>query len=424
MYKKIEIIRILNNILIVYAVSSVFFIALKMPMETALFAGNLSLVAFVVATEVISAFCSNFILFVAMHVIAGAGSLTLAKVLSSGDIEASFIGGIQVDSVYMALRIFVMIVVMVVSIYSRLDEKPRYTPEIAEGFLFVGLFVLCLISKKPEAIVIVLISEMIWAVLCIIFYNTRQAITFLLPFKERDYVPYQAIGRTNGLMLRICIFIATIFMLACAFLDYGKEIVAFLKRILIAVLSFIFSFFNFDYENEYVAPEEVQSGGFGSMLPEIEEDNSILHAIWEALYWIIAVAVGILIIVLAIKAVKEFYKLFNSSKKGIKERLSRDKIEFLNPLSFGENVAGRKDKSKMTVWERLSPSGRVRLLFVKYVESGMHLKEPVKSDSPRQMEERAFSEKNAVAYTLYEKARYSSQVVTSEDVKKMKSFTS
>ncbi len=423
MNRKIEIIRILNNILIVYTVATVLFVAFQMPVGTAVLTGNVSLIAFVIMTEIISAFCGNFILFALFHVLAGMLCIWLSGFLVSTAIVVYVAGGMEVDSIYTVLRVLVMIVITAVSIYSRLDGKPRYHPEISEAFLFVGLFVLCLVAKQPDAIPVVLVGEMIWAVLCIIFYNIRQIIGALIPFKDRDYVPYEAIEKTNSLMVGLSVLITVVLMFLCALLDYGKEIVAFLRRAFLTFMRWIFSFIDINYQNDFIPPEEVpMESEAGYMIPEIEPDDSIWHTIWQVLYWIIAGIVLICVFILLIKMIKAFYKLFNSSRKGIRDRLAKDKIEFLNPLNNDEKVRALSTNKKMTLFERLTPAGRVRLLFMKYIENGMRLDSISKADSPKEMEERAYGERKVRAYSIYEKARYSSEEVTAEDVKEMRSF--
>ncbi len=424
MNKRAEIIRILNNILIVYTVSMVFFAAMQIPLGTALFVGNLSLILFVGLSEIISAYVGNLIIFLGLHFASAAVCLFLGNLISLHSTTELVFAGIPESAANTTLRALIMLIITVTAIYTRIDGKPRFFPEIAEGFLFIGLYVLCLIARQRQAIVIVLLAEILWAFLCILFYNVRQTIGALVPFKERDFVPYESIKRNNGSMLRITLSIASVFMLICVLLDYGREIVEFIRSVVVRFLRWLFSFYKPTPVEEVETPvTETTGGGFGEFLP-VEEDNSLMHAIWQALFWIVAFVVAILIIFLFARLVKEFYKLFNSSRKAIKDRLSRDVVEYLNPLQESGNTGRDRSSSRLGFMRRMTSEGRVRYLFIKYIESGRGRDEIRNSDSPREMETKINEKNEAIAYQLYEKARYSSTDITSEDVSEMKRLVS
>ena len=167
----------------------------------------------------------------------------------------------------------------------------------------------------------------------------------------------------------------------------------------------------------------MQSGGFGQLIPENYVDDSIWHKIWNALFWVAAVIVTALIIYLVIKLIRQFYKLFNSSRIGIRDRLNRDKKEFLSPLKGDNETAfGRGSQENLTVRERLSKLGRIRLLFVKYVEKGRNFADIKSSYTPSEIEKISL-DKDATAYELYEKALYSTKEISDEDMSKMRSLT-
>jgi hypothetical protein len=159
------------------------------------------------------------------------------------------------------------------------------------------------------------------------------------------------------------------------------------------------------------------------LLPNDYVDDSIWHKIWDVLFWVIAVAVTILFIFVLVKLIREFYKLFNSSGKGIRDRLSRDKREFLNPLSDKDEGALERRSSRLKFIDRLTRRGNIRRMFTKYVQSGRGFSDIRPSFSPSQIESTSL-QKEAVAYELYEKARYSSLEISPEDVDEMRKMVS
>lgn len=431
MNRRIEILRIINNLMLVYIIVTIFLRGLGIPGAAPLYLGNVALLGFVLTSEVIQAFVSNLILFLLAHFGTMAAFGWIARQVSGG--------GLQGD-IMLIIRSFVMVILIIVAIFSRIDGKGRIYPGVPEAALFPVLYIFCRVIKCPGAEPLALIGEVIWAVICIIYYNARQTIGALVAFKERDYVPYEAIKKNNAMVLRFAVGISLLSMLVVSMFDYGEEVLGFIKNAILAFLRWIFSFINFEPESSYeVTEREPMGGGMSNLLPENYQDDSFWHTLWQILYWVVAAAVAILIAFLLVKLVKEFYKLFNSSGKGIRNRLSKDKVEFLNPFNEEKDtwISGRE--KKLGLGKRLTKEGRIRAMFVKYVRSGSNFDEVRSSQTPREIEKAALGpatrgilagavnrdkEKEASAYKLYDKARYSSMEITSEDIRQMKEITS
>jgi hypothetical protein len=266
--------------------------------------------------------------------------------------------------------------------------------------------------------------ELAWGILVVIYYNARQVIGALITYHDGDFVPHDQIRKNNGTMLRISLAVAAVGMLLCTALDYGKELLDALKAAIIRFLRWLFSHFHFEpVEETEIEKTEPMGGGFGQFLPEPAEDNSIWHEILNALFWVIALIVAVFIVYAVIKLIKQFYKYFNGSRIGIRDRLNRDKKEFLSPLeNENENTFGRTKKDSISLLERLSKRGRIRLMFVKYVERGRNFAEIKSSNTPSEIEKISL-ERDAAAYKLYEKARYSTKDITDADVVEMKSIS-
>ncbi len=386
--------------------------------------GSFIPVVMLLLSELMQAFVTNLILFLAGHILAMvAAGMAIYKVMVVS-LKGVDIAGVAMASVALAVSILIMTVVTILGIYTRVDGKGRFYPEIFEGGLFIISFIYCRIAHAPQTEIIILLAEMIWGVLAVCYYNARQTVGALVTYHEGDFVPYGQIRKNNGVMLGISLGVTIVLMLLCTLLDYGKEILSAIRSAMVRFLTWLFSHFDFEtpVEEEFRG-EEVMQGGMGQLLPNDYVDDSIWHKIWDILFWVVAVAVTILFIFVIIKLIKEFYRLFNASGKGIRDRLSRDKREFLNPLSdkdesAGENRAG----SRLKLRERLTKRGNIRWMFVKYIQKGSGFSDIRKGFTPSQMESVSLG-KEAEAYRIYEKARYCSEEISSEDVDRMRRMT-
>ncbi len=426
MNKRLEILRIINNMLIMFIFSAVISLGLGALTGRTLFIACTLLSLFVLFSEALQAFVNNLIMFLISHIL-GIGvvlSLLAYTFTSSYEFSRAELDGVHIWKVFIFLFGIFMLVVTILGISTRVDGKGRFYPEVAEVILFIVLFLFCKLTRSRSGETVVLIGELIWGILTVIYYNARQVKNALVTYHDGDFVPYEQIRKNNGTMLRISLVLAGLAMLLCTVFDYGKELLSAIKAGIIRFLRWFFSLFTFEPVPEIDTPQtEVQSGGFGQLIPENYVDDSIWHKIWNALFWVVAVLVTALIIYLVIKLIRQFYKLFNSSRIGIRDRLNRDKKEFLSPLKGDNETAfGRDSQEKLTFRERLSKRGRIRLLFVKYVEKGRNFADIKSSYTPSEIEKISL-DKDATAYELYEKARYSTKDISDEDLSKMRSLT-
>lgn len=414
MHKKLEILRILNNMMLPYVMACVLFICAGMNADSALFAGNLLLMVFVVISEAVQYLCSEISLFLLGHL----GGIAFCTFLSS------FSGTQHMG--FTIVRVVFMIAMTMIAINARLGKGVYFYPSIPEAFLFAALMIACKLAKSPEAELTVLLGEIFWGILAVIFYNTRQTAAAISVFKDRSRVPYESILKTNRLMLGIYLGIASVTMLICVLFDYGEEIMSAVKSVVVRFLRWLFSFFDFTVgEEEYVPPTvERQDPGMG-ILP-VAEDDSIVRIIWDVLFWSIAIVVSIGFLIVLIKAIIWFIGYFNEGRIGIKDRLARDKVEYLSPAAEGKSASGDLlQKNHIPLASRLTARGQIRLLYKRYVQKGRGYQDVKKSHTPSQQLEasRGGYENNVAIKELYEKARYGEAEVSSEEVKAMRKMS-
>jgi hypothetical protein len=214
-------------------------------------------------------------------------------------------------------------------------------------------------------------------------------------------------------------------MLICSFLDYGKQILDFLGGVIVRFFRWFFSHFDFTPKEEYVQPEsEIQGGAAGMLLPEDYEDDSFIHTLWNILFWVVAALVFAAILYGFVKLVIFFVKRFNEKRIGIRDRISKDNVEYLNPLSEETRSAGVAG-NRMSMGLRLSPRGRIRQMYKKYIRKGQGFEYVKSCQTPTEQEQAAYSSKEnrRLMVELYEKARYSQEEILPEEVRKMKSLS-
>ena len=160
-------------------------------------------------------------------------------------------------------------------------------------------------------------------------------------------------------------------------------------------------------------------------MPENTNENMEFEAVgpnpfWEFMEYVVMVAVVIALVAVAIYALYRFYKWFYSRKP---EVISTDEYEETTTYIEMEERDSRKKES---FWSRfrMTNEKKVRRIYRKRLEAPMKTQELLKiSDSPKEILDKMPSEGLENLTKLYEKARYSNQPITKEEVKKAESIS-
>jgi hypothetical protein len=287
------------------------------------------------------------------------------------------------------------------------------------------MMIACKLAKAGVAQLMVLLCEIFWGILAVIFYNTRQTAAAVSVFKERARVPYESILGTNRLMLVIYIGISMVFMALCVFLDYGKEIMDAVGAVMIRFLKWLFSLFDYTIMEEEYLPPPAQGQGELALHP-MGYDDSYIRILWDVLFGMLTIVVAIGFVIAMVKAVMFFIRYFNEGRIGIRDRLSRDKVEYLKP-AFQEETGDRdgRKENRIPLAARLSNRGQVRLLYKRFVKKGAGFEDVRSSHTTEEKLRAAYSEtgNSQDIRKLYEKARYSKEEISSEDVRRMRKMS-
>ena len=139
------------------------------------------------------------------------------------------------------------------------------------------------------------------------------------------------------------------------------------------------------------------------------------------------VFIGIFIAIIIIFLGKEFYKFYQFYYKKKVRDIGADKIEVALPLEksrikfFGQQGTSRKGIFNLF---GLSDNDRIRMHYRKAVQKNARLEKELKYKTPSQLSEYALSskEKSAALTALYEKARYSHEECSREEVQSVKNL--
>lgn len=164
---------------------------------------------------------------------------------------------------------------------------------------------------------------------------------------------------------------------------------------------------------ESFAPEETPTGGGSEPLALPDGETGV---IWLYLEKIVVVAAIAAIIALVVYGLYRFYKWFYSRKI---DTVTADEYEETSVYMEKKERTGGK---KSSFWENLRPTNekRVRRLYRKRLQEPMRKQEKIRpSDSPMEILEKMPSQELETLTPIYEKARYSQEPISKEELKRV-----
>lgn len=285
----------------------------------------------------------------------------------------------------------------------------------------IGCQFLCLAFGFQVAVPWILTSAVLQLTLRFINDYLIGHIAFLEEVRNNTGVPMTQIVSSNTWLLTIFFLVAVVLMTVACLLPANKLLPGigaafmFFVNLIVRFLRLFFSKEKAD-ESSNVEPE------LGNINPDMsqfgESETSIIWKFLEQIMVYVVIAalvIGIIALVgwLLYKMIRAFY-----AQKGH----SNDTVEFINPFDKKEKVERVDDPTALSFWERLfgsDPNQRVRKSWYKTVRH--RLPDVSAPMSPGEISEgmsQTESERRAAAglQTFYEKARYSNQECTKDDV--------
>lgn len=238
---------------------------------------------------------------------------------------------------------------------------------------------------------------------------------------ETKNIPYQQIRNTNN---NIILFLGSSMVLSMI-MFYRlplNPLLAGVGRALVRMIGYLFSFISFSETSQEEAP--TQENEMFSPYFEPSPILEIIKRIIEVLMFVATVAVILAVIVFLLY---KFYGLFYKAKK----QNTNDVIEFISPFTKKESVKRESGRSFFQKFKR-SNNGLIRKYFYKEVTSSLkdnealpqhltplELTEFIKLKGIGNDSDIAAQKRDQLAY-YYDKARYSNEECSKEEVKKVK----
>ena len=331
-----------------------------------------------------------------------------------------FIKGIY--AVYLAF-------LMVLSFRNRLKEEilTRTNTPLPYVFIFAIAYFINNYLKGPDITLILLFLTGTYLLLFLINMYLINFINTFNQYSDKTNIPLRQIRTTNHLLILIFGCLSLLTMLLFTKFPLGK-ILAQLWNIVRYLIIKFFSLFHGSDEEIPPIPETTEDTM--NLPPFSFEGDEKPSLFWQLLQefmmhlltFLFVVGVIALAFFLLYKIYQHFYKT--------KMNYLKDKIEFLSPFDKKESIAKDAKRNKRNLFFRLGSTNKdkIRRLFYKAVLHAYSTDKISPDDTPIDLSTTIFSKdttttskeevakKAAQMTAFYEKARYSNEECTKEDV--------
>ena len=314
--------------------------------------------------------------------------------------------------------------IILVRIFYRIKEdggtdmlmSPSALALILFGFLYlIGLFSGIRMIRDMNYVL-----AFLYVILILIYRNLRNLERYLEVNSSIENIPKRQISRTNTGALVLVIIVVCIFMLLFPLIGIDQLLIK-MKDALVALLRLIFQGKGVpaDVVPESTRPEEMLPPGYipdGQMLPDWA---LAIFAVIRTFFVILAAAFALYLIGYGIYSViKRFYRPYHDNE---------DVQEFIRDDPDQKESLFREVLLKRFAFLDTSLQGSIRRAYKKTIEKGLAKQKKKAADlsafSPEELEDAAAlekDEKRASLHETYEKARYSNEPLTKEDMKKVR----
>lgn len=371
----------------------------------------------------------NFISFMAIHLAVIAFIIFICK--ASAWIPLGSFQTLQ-NGVNRFMLIAVFIGFTIYSVYLRLHEatdSETMPMPLAVGVAAVALF-LQHYQGYEEWDSYYSLSLIFVFVLYFIHYYVKEYLNFLIVnASSTGVLPEKEIFRSGIRLAGIYTVIGALILFFTSQLTWLKEFLSFIKQIVYSIIRFIFSHFPQREAEAEMFVDERQNGGNGfEMLPEGGEPSII----WDILAVIVLVGLAIVLLYSLYKAILRAIAYVKAAMNKSVRTHEKEMTDIHDDVREKcEKARPKKKKQALDLFGFIDAKERIRRIYKKKASSYKPVilsEEEAKTkkrftpeklcyytakEMEREMQADAFSE-------IYEKARYSNEVCTGQDVKRMK----
>ncbi len=320
-----------------------------------------------------------------------------------------------------AAFIVLSVIIIVIRIGGRVRDAGTVlnSPHFATVILFAALYILGVLLENNFLMQLNYYLAFAYVLIILCYMNFTSLEGYLEVNKEVENIPIRTIGRTNNLMLLGYLGLTVAVMLLMPLLGLDRAIRAAWQGIM-AFIRFLSSLRGAEEVAETVPPEPEAIGGeqMGPMDFGVQEEPPVwVEALYHALSVALAVAVGIMVVIGIVYAVYRIVKAFYRPPKD-----NDDVTEFISESDDRESAGGIGGiLGRIREVFDNSPNMTVRKAYRKRVRQKKA--ELLASMTPKELEDAAGipeGEGRSTLHELYEKARYSREGCSAEDVQKLK----
>ena len=323
------------------------------------------------------------------------------------------------------LRIAVVLLslwIILVRIFYRVKEDGTdllMSPHVLVLALFAALYVLSFYAGMDLSRNISYVLAFLYVILILLYKNLLNLESYLQVNATIENIPRKQIARTNAGAMALVVISSAALMLLAPHLGL-ENLLLKLKDGLVALLRLIFS--GIRSEPEETVPESTAVPDLGppSVVPTGSDPPPWAQAIFAVIRTFFTVLfIGLILFLIGYgiySLIRRFYRPYHDNT---------DVQEFIH-----DDPDVKESLLKETILRHLpfldpSPGGTVRRIYKKTIEKGVSKKAGIRlsSLSPEELEDAAALEKDEKRKTLhetYEKARYSNEPLTKDDVKKIR----
>ena len=321
------------------------------------------------------------------------------------------------QKVVFLLLSFIMMVIRIVARVKDNPLDPLLSPMIGVLAVFVILYIVGTLTHNQLVTTVNYYTGFLYTILIILYQNGIHLNGYLEYNNSVENIPVRQIRKNNTMIMSVFMAVVILMMIFLPMTGMSNLIVLFGKG-LRAALIFILGLFTKESAQEVIeettAPAmEDMAGGFDGL---VDETPAWVTALYNSLSLALGVAVGILLFAALITAI---YKLIKKFYRPNFE--NNDEAVFLDPLQ-GSDDMDRSGRFHRPLWLSFDPNSVIRKQYRKLI---LKRKKRVDRNSytPEELEnyvELPEDERRARYHGLYEKARYSKDGCTRDDVQALK----
>lgn len=328
-----------------------------------------------------------------------------------------FVAGTVVQKVILLL---LSIIMMVIRIVTRVKEgyfDPFLSPMIGVLAVFVILYIVGSLTHNDLVTKVNYYLGFLYTLLTILYQNGVHLNGYLEYNNSVENIPVRQIRKNNTMIMSVFIAVVIVMMIFLPMTGMSNLIVLLGKGLRAAII-FILGLFTREpsqaIPEETSAPvEQAMDQGFSGL---VDDTPYWVTALYNSLSIALGVAVGILIFAALVTAV---YKLIKKFYRPNFE--NNDEAVFLDPLQAPDDLS-RSGRFQRPLWLSFDPNSVIRKQYRKMI---LKKKKRVDRNSytPEELEiyaELPESEHRTKLHSLYEKARYSREGCTRDDVQALK----